>query len=296
MFQKFSAVHKGELSLDLLFALKAAVLGVVEGITEFLPISSTGHLIIFSNIIKFYNNASKAYVDMFNMVIQLGAILAVIVLYRAKIWDTLKHLLPSKKTPLIKSGLYFWSMLFISCLPAGIIGIKYHSLVKEKLFNPLTVAIALFIGGLWMLYAENKLQNHSCKSLSETKVTPLAALIIGSFQVLSIIPGVSRSASTIIGGWIAGLSSVAAAEYSFFLAIPVMFGESVLNVLEMKATLSRMEWLSLGIGFIVSFLVALVVIDSFISFLQKRSLKIFSIYRIIFAFIVLGCGGIGLFK
>ncbi len=281
--------------MDLLFALKALLLGVVEGMTEFLPVSSTGHLIIFANLLKFYDNADKAYVDMFNMVIQLGAILAVIVLYRNKIIDTIKNLFPSKKTALKDSGFYFWSMVLISCIPAGIIGIKYNSLVKEKLFNPLTVACALFIGGVWMLYAESKLRTKHNRSLSETSITPWQAIIVGAFQVLSIVPGVSRSASTIIGGWVAGFSTVAAAEYSFFLAIPVMFGQSILNILEMQAKLSPMEWISLGIGFIVSFVVALVVIDGFLNFLTKKPMKVFAIYRIIFAFVVLAIGALGLF-
>jgi undecaprenyl-diphosphatase len=281
--------------LDLLFALKAALLGVIEGITEFLPVSSTGHLIIFANLFKFYSNTNKAYVDMFNMVIQLGAILAVVVLYRHKIIETVIHLFPSKKTPILKSGLYFWCMILISCIPAGVIGIKYHSIIKEKLFNPLTVACALFVGGVWMLYAESKLRTKSNDSLSDLSINPWQALIVGLFQVLSVIPGMSRSASTIIGGWVAGFSTVAAAEYSFFLAIPVMLGESLLNVLEMKANLSNMEWISLGIGFMVSFIVALLVIDSFIAFLKKKPMKTFAAYRIIFAFIVLTMGAFGLF-
>lgn len=295
LYHKNEALRRRDSALDLLFALKAAVLGVIEGITEFLPVSSTGHLIIFSNLIGFYDKTNKAYVDMFNMVIQLGAIFAVVVLYRNKIIDTLKNLLPSKTTPFIKSGLYFWSMIVISCIPAGLIGIKYHSLIKEKLFNPLTVACALFVGGLWMLYAESKLRVKHHRSFADTSITPWQALIIGAFQVLSIIPGMSRSASTIIGGWVAGFSTVAAAEYSFFLAIPVMFGESLLNVLEMKAQLSGMEWFSLAIGFIVSFIVALLVIDSFITFLKKKPLRVFAIYRIVFAFVVLMCGAFGLF-
>ncbi|WP_171903850.1 undecaprenyl-diphosphate phosphatase [Cellulosilyticum sp. I15G10I2] len=281
--------------MDLLFALKAAVLGVIEGITEFLPVSSTGHLIIFSNLLKFYNNADKDYVDMFNMVIQLGAILAVVVLYRAKIIDTIQNLFPGKKTVLAKSGIYFWTMILISCIPAGIIGIKYNDFIKEKLFNPLVVACALFIGGIWMIYAESKLRINDNRSLSDTPIKPWQALVVGLFQVLSIIPGMSRSASTIIGGWVAGFSTVAAAEYSFFLAIPVMFGQSLLNILEMRAKLSIMEWASLAIGFVVSFIVALIVIDSFLNYLKKKPMKIFAVYRMIFAFIVLALGAFGLF-
>ena len=279
--------------MDLLFALKAAILGVVEGLTEFLPDSSTGHLIIFSNLLKFSDNT--AFANMFTMVIQLGAILAVLVLYRKKIWDTIVHLFPSKNVSFEKSGLYFWLMIVISCVPAAAIGIPFNDLIEEKLFNPLVVACALFVGGLWMMYAESKLRGNQTTSLSTTKITAKMAIIVGLFQVLAIVPGMSRSASTIIGGWVAGFSTVAAAEYSFFLAIPVMFGQALLNILKAQGTLLASEWIALGIGFVVSFIVALAVIGSFISYLQKKPMKVFAIYRIIFAFVVLGVGMLGLF-
>ncbi len=279
--------------MDFLFALKAAILGVVEGLTEFLPVSSTGHLIIFDNLIKFSDN--KEFSNMFIMVIQLGAILAVLVLYRKKIWDTVVHLFPSEKISFEKSGLYFWLMVVVSCIPAAAIGIPFDDLVEEKLFNPIVVACALFIGGLWMIYAESKLRGNQTTSLSDSKITVKMALIVGLFQVLSIIPGMSRSASTIIGGWVAGLSTVAAAEYSFFLAIPVMFGQALLNILDASGTLLAEEWMALGIGFFVSFAVALAVIGSFISYLQKKPMKVFAIYRIIFAFAVIGFAYLGFF-
>ena len=280
--------------MDLLFALKAAILGIVEGLTEFLPVSSTGHLIIFDNLLKFSDN--QAFSNMFIMVIQLGAILAVLVLYRKKIWDTIVHLFPSQKVSFEKSGLYFWLMIAISCVPAAAIGIPFDDLIEEKLFNPIVVACALFVGGLWMMYAESKLRGNQTTSLSATKITAKMAIIVGLFQVLSIIPGMSRSASTIIGGWVAGFSTVAAAEYSFFLAIPVMFGQALLNIIKAQGTLLATEWIALGIGFVVSFIVALGVIGSFISYLQKKPMKVFAIYRIIFAFAVLGFGMLGLFK
>lgn len=279
--------------MDIAFYLKAIVLGIVEGLTEFLPVSSTGHLIIFQNLIHFSTNSDFA--NMFAMVIQLGAILAVVVAYWNKIWDSIIHLLPTKTRPFEKTGLYFWLMIVISCVPAAAIGIPFDDLIEAKLFNPIVVACALFGGGLWMLYAESKLRGNHITSLDCTYITPKMALIVGLFQVLSIIPGMSRSASTMIGGWVAGFSTVAGAEYSFFLAIPVMFGQALLNILDAQGTLTSVEWIGLGIGFLVSFLVALAVIGSFISYLQKKPLKVFAIYRIIFAFIVIGCGMIGLF-
>lgn len=279
--------------MDIALYLKAVILGVVEGLTEFLPVSSTGHLIIFENLLCFSKHSD--FVNLFTMVIQLGAILAVIVLYWKKIWGSIARLLPTSTRPLKKTGLYFWSMILISCLPAAVIGIPFNDIIEAKLFNPLVVALALFIGGFWMLYAENKLRGSHTTSLDETCITSKMALIVGLFQVLSIIPGMSRSASTIIGGWVAGFSTVAAAEYSFFLAIPVMFGQSLLNILDAQGLLSSTEWIALSIGFIVSFLIALVVIGSFIAYLQKKPMKIFALYRIVFAFVVLGCSMIGLF-
>ena len=279
--------------MDFALYFKAIILGIVEGLTEFLPVSSTGHLIIFENLLRFSTHSDFA--NLFAMIIQLGAILAVVVVYWDKIFESIIHLFPAKNRPLDQTGLYFWLMILISCIPAAIIGIPFDDWIETKLFNPIIVACALFIGGLWMLYAENKLRGSHTTSLEDTYITPKMALIVGLFQVLSIIPGMSRSASTIIGGWVAGFSTVAGAEYSFFLAIPVMFGEAFLNILDAQNALCHTEWVALAIGFIVSFLVALVIIRSFISYLQKKPMKIFAIYRIIFAFVILGCGIFKLF-
>lgn len=276
---------------------KAGLLGVVEGLTEFLPVSSTGHLIIFSNLIGFYEHADKTFVDLFNMIIQLGAILAVVFYYKEKIIDTIIHLFPSSKVPLVESGIYFWSMVLISCIPAALVGLPFDDLVQAYLFNPPVVACTLFFGALWMLYAEARLKGNMVTPLSSTSLTPAKALTVGLFQVLSIIPGMSRSASTIIGGWSCGMSTVAAAEYSFFLAIPVMFGQALihfLKLLKMPTPLLSIHWLALGVGFIVSFVVALLVIDAFLGFLKKQPLRYFAFYRILFAFIVLVAGLFGL--
>lgn len=276
---------------------KAGLLGIVEGLTEFLPVSSTGHLIIFSNLIGFYEHADKTFVDLFNMIIQLGAILAVVFYYKEKIIDTIIHLFPSSKVPLTESGIYFWSMVLISCIPAAMIGLPFDDLVQEYLFNPPVVACTLFFGALWMLYAEARLKGSVITPLSSTSLTPAKALTVGLFQVLSIIPGMSRSASTIIGGWSCGMSTVAAAEYSFFLAIPVMFGQALihfLKLLKMPTPLLSIYWLALGVGFIVSFVVALLVIDAFLGFLKRQPLRYFAFYRILFSFIVLVAGLFGL--
>jgi undecaprenyl-diphosphatase len=279
----------------LFLALKSVILGIVEGITEFLPVSSTGHLIIFQNILKF-KSTTPEYVEMYTYVIQLGAILAVVVLYWDKIKNTLINFFP-QKVGYAKSGFKFWFMIGIACIPGAILGILFDDLAEKYLFNPISVAITLFVGAFLIIFAENKFRhkNHRNNSLS---VTPKQAIIIGLFQCLAIIPGMSRSASTIIGGWVAGLSTVAAAEFSFFLAMPVMVGMSFLKLVKIGGlfALTGSETISLIIGFIVSFVVALAVIRKFISYLQKKPMRVFAVYRIVFAVIVLAAGAFGLFQ
>ncbi|WP_334071228.1 MULTISPECIES: undecaprenyl-diphosphate phosphatase [Paenibacillus] len=276
--------------------LKSIILGIVEGVTEFLPVSSTGHLVIFENLLGF-KGTTPSYVEMYTYVIQLGAILAVIVLYWGKIKDTLVNFFP-QKVGFERSGFRFWLMLAIACIPGGVFGVLLNDWSDEHLFTPVVVAFTLFFGGLWMLYAEKKFRNNGLNGGGdELNVTIKQALIIGAFQCLAIIPGMSRSASTIIGGWVAGLTTVAAAEFSFFLAIPVMVGMSFLKIMKIGgfSSMTSTELISLGVGFVVSFLVALAVISKFISYLQKKPMKVFVYYRMIFAIIVLIAGIAGLF-
>lgn len=276
--------------------LKSIILGIVEGITEFLPVSSTGHLVIFENFLGF-TGTTPSYVEMYTYVIQLGAILAVIVLYWSKIKDTLVNFFP-QKVGFERSGFRFWLMLAIACIPGGVFGILLNDWSDKYLFTPVVVAFTLFFGGLWMLYAEKKFRNNGLGGGGdELNVTVKQALIIGAFQCLAIIPGMSRSASTIIGGWVAGLTTVAAAEFSFFLAIPVMVGMSFLKIMKIGgfSSMTSMELINLGVGFLVSFLVALGVIKKFISYLQKKPMKVFVYYRMIFAIIVLIAGIAGFF-
>ncbi len=279
---------------SLLFILKSIILGIVEGVTEFLPVSSTGHLVIFENLLGF-ESISSNYVEMYTYVIQLGAILAVIILYWSKIKDTLINFFP-QKVGYAKSGFKFWFMIFIACIPGGVFGVLLDDMAEKYLFKPLPVAITLFLGAIWMLYAENKFRNNNLVK-QELSVTPKQALIVGAFQCLAIIPGMSRSASTIIGGWVSGLSTVVAAEFSFFLAIPVMVGMSFLKIVKIGgfATLTPLEITSLIVGFVVSFIVALAVINKFISYLKKKPMKVFVYYRMVFAVIVLLAGLAGFF-
>ncbi len=284
----------------ILLIIKSMVLGIVEGITEFLPVSSTGHLIIFQNLMGF-KGTNPNYVEMYTYVIQLGAILAVIILYWAKIKDTLINFFP-QKVGYERSGFKFWFMIFIACIPGGVFGILLNDIADKYLFTPMVVAISLFFGGIWMIYAEKKFRRSNGKVKSKGRgadlnVTVKQAIIIGAFQCLAIIPGMSRSASTIIGGWISGLSTVAAAEFSFFLAIPVMVGMSFLKILKIGglATLTSPEIIALAVGFLVSFIVALAVINKFISYLKKKPMRVFAVYRMAFAIVVLLTGFLGLF-
>lgn len=285
---------KGDEVETILLLIKSTILGIVEGITEFLPVSSTGHLVIFQNLMGF-KGTTPSYVEMYTYVIQLGAILAVIILYWAKIKDTLVNFFP-KKVGYERSGFKFWFMIFIACIPGGIFGILLDDLADKYLFKPVPVAVTLFLGAIWIMYAEKRFRT-SKSGGQDLNVTVKQAVIIGIFQCLAIIPGMSRSASTIIGGWVSGLSTVAATEFSFFLAIPVMVGMSTLKMIKIGGlgSLTSIEVISLTVGFIVSFLVALVVINKFISYLKKKPMRIFAVYRMIFAVLVLFAGAFGLF-
>ncbi len=278
----------------IILAMKSLILGIVEGLTEFLPVSSTGHLVIFQNLLKFQGETSS-YVEMYTYVIQLGAILAVVILYWDKIKETLINFSP-RKVGYERSGFKFWFMVFIACIPGGVFGILLDDIADKYLFNTTSISITLFLGGIAMIYAENKFRTGKVKT-SDLNVTAKQAIIIGLFQCLAIIPGMSRSASTIIGGWVSGLSTVAAAEFSFFLAIPVMVGMSFLKILKIGGlgSITSSEIISLIVGFVVSFIVALAVINKFISYLKKRPMRIFAVYRMIFAIIVLFAGYKGIF-
>ncbi len=263
--------------INLMLIFKSIILGVVEGITEFLPISSTGHMIIVGKFINFSGDFAK----LFEVVIQLGAILAVIFLYREKILNSFKSLKPNGE------GFKLWTSLMLAFIPAGVIGFLFHKTIEEHLMNPIVVATALFFGGLWMIFAENKYRDNT-ETKDIAQIGYKSAFIIGCFQCLSILwPGFSRSAATIIGGWIVGLSSVTAAEFSFFLAIPTMIIATGFSLLKAGAILNPSEIVALIVGFMVSFVVALAVVAKFIEFLKTKSMRGFAIYRIIVGVLIL---------
>lgn len=265
--------------INFIFILKSVIMGIVEGLTEFLPISSTGHLIIVGQIINFSQH--KEFKDMFEQVIQLGAILAVIVLYWEKIWTSLKHLNVGDW------GFKLWSTIIIAVLPLSTGLILKHYIDKYLMDNILSVAIAMIVGGILLFIIENKYRNKA-KIKNMDSVTYKQAFIIGWFQCLAMWPGMSRSASTIMGGWIVGLTSFAAAEFSFFLSIPTMIGMAFISLIKIKwNTITSVEILALGVAFIVSFIVALIVVEKFVNFLKKRPMRVFSAYRILAGIVLL---------
>ncbi|MCT8978358.1 undecaprenyl-diphosphate phosphatase [Clostridium sp. CX1] len=267
--------------MEIILMLKAAIIGIVEGITEFLPVSSTGHMIIVGNLINFQAPAyPKEYVDMFEIVIQLGAILAIVVLYWNKIFNSLKNLAPGKW------GFKLWLNVIVAFIPSAVVGLLLDDLIKAKLFNAVTVAFALVIGGFVMIFMENKFRRGN-KTRSIDDVNLVQAFKIGCFQCLALWPGMSRSASTIMGAWISGLNNFAAAEFSFFLALPTMVAASGYSLLKVKIAMDTTQIIALVVGFVVSFLVALVVVEKFLNFLKRKPMRIFAIYRIFIGIIIL---------
>ncbi|GAA0077686.1 undecaprenyl-diphosphate phosphatase [Clostridium sp. CTA-5] len=273
------------MGLDFIWILKAIIIAIVEGLTEFVPVSSTGHMILVSNFINFKGE----FVDMFEVVIQLGAILAVVVLYWKKIKDSVIEFFQYIFTKGKKGevGFRFGINVLIGSIPAGIMGVLFYSKIK-KLFRPEAVVVAFIVGGILLIIIESifRKKKHAVKNID--KITPIQAIKVGLFQVLSMWPGMSRSASTIMGGWVAGLSTPIAAEFSFFLAIPAMVGSTAKDLFEFDySNMTTTNLIALIVGFIVAFLVSLVVMDGFVAYLKKKPMRVFAIYRVL-AGILLG--------
>lgn len=255
--------------------LNAVILGIVEGLTEFLPVSSTGHLIIAGHLLDF--TGPKA--ETFSIVIQLGAILAVLALYWPTFWGLVR---PTGRR---FSGLRGLTLLFLTCLPASLLGLVAHSAIKEHLFSPLTVAAALAVGALAILLVERMPARKTTYSLDE--ISPALALGIGCFQCLSLWPGFSRSAATIMGGMILGTERRTAAEYSFVAAVPIMFAATGYDMLSSWRLFSPDDFLILAVGFGVSFVSAWVAVKGFIALLGRLTLRPFAWYRLALAPVVL---------
>ncbi|MDB4951482.1 MAG: Undecaprenyl-diphosphatase [Gemmatimonadetes bacterium] len=264
--------------MDLILFLKTVVMGLVEGATEFLPVSSTGHLIIAGEWLHFLDDRPQTR-DSFEIIIQLGAILAVVWFYRAKIWEVLRRLGKDATA----NRLFF--NLVLAFLPAAAVGLVAHKWIKTHLFNPVNVAIALVVGGVVILVIEAWKRRVDTETVDD--IRPKTAFGIGLCQVLSLVPGTSRSAATILGGVSLGLSRVAATEFSFFLAIPVMFAATGLDLARSYHDLHGADVPVFAVGFIVSFLSALVVIKALLRFVASHTFRGFAWYRIAFGLLLL---------
>lgn len=272
----------------LLNILKSILFGIVEGVTEWLPISSTGHMILLEKICAF-KDVNPEFFEMFLVVIQLGAIMAVIIMFWNKLWPfkQVKGTDGKKVVKLRKASVNLWLKVLVGSIPAGVLGLLFDDLLDTYLYNHITVAITLIVYGVLFIVIEhiNKAKKPRVRKL--TDLTYKDALLIGLFQALSLIPGTSRSGSTILGGITIGTSRTVASEFTFFLAIPAMLGASALKLLKFGFNFSVMELVILINGMIVAFAVSLLVIKFLMNFIKKHNFNIFGIYRIILGAIVL---------
>ncbi|MBR1931578.1 MAG: undecaprenyl-diphosphate phosphatase [Lachnospiraceae bacterium] len=272
--------------------IKAIIYGIVEGITEWLPISSTGHLILVEKLIPF-NGTSEGFFDMFDVVIQLGAILAVVVLFWNQIWPFAL----TEKEREGKSGaaafikmdiMTLWFKILVSCVPAAIVGVLFDEVFERLFYNPVCIALALIIFGIAFIAVENWNKGRKPKVRRLSEITYQTAVIIGLFQLIAaIFPGTSRSGATIVGALLIGVSRKVAAEYTFFLAIPVMFGASLLKIVKFGFNFTGLEMAVLLVGTVVAFLVSLFVLRFLMSYIKKHDFKAFGWYRIGLGIVVL---------
>ncbi|WP_337840275.1 undecaprenyl-diphosphate phosphatase [Rheinheimera sp.] len=260
--------------MDIWLLIKAFILGLVEGLTEFLPVSSTGHLIVVGDLIGFHNDGR-----VFEIAIQLGAILAVVFEYRQRFTSVLTGLTHDRKAQ------NFVLNLFVAFLPAAVIGLLFISKIKEYLFNPITVATMLVLGGLVILYAERR--QHQVRIHDVDDISWKDALKVGCAQVISMIPGTSRSGATIIGGLFFGFDRKVAAEFSFFLAVPTMFAATFYDIFKHRDLLSAADLPIFAVGFVTAFLAALVAVRTFVRFVSNHSYEVFAWYRIAFGGVIL---------
>lgn len=272
--------------MDIAEILKIILFGIVEGITEWLPVSSTGHLILADAFLPLQQ--SDAFKEMFNVVIQLGAILAVVVLF----WNKLFPFQWKDKTqPVVqKSILRLWGKIIVACIPAGVVGILFDDFLEEHLHAPLVIAAMLILYGIAFLIVEDKNKNRVFRVQTTDEIDWKTALIIGAFQVLSLIPGTSRSGVTILGAILIGVARPAAAEFTFFLSVPVMFGASFIKILKFileSGGFSGAEVFALLLGSAVAFAVSLLAIGFLMSFVKKHSFKPFGWYRIALGILVI---------
>lgn len=262
--------------------LKAILYGIVEGITEWLPVSSTGHLILMEEFIKL--DVSQAFWEMFLVVIQLGAILAVVVIYFKRLWPF--EMKPKLHIP--KDKLDMWLKILVACLPAAVIGLLFDDKIDELFYHYVPVAIALIVFGIAFLVVEKRNVDRPVRVDRIADITYRDAIIIGLFQLLAaVFPGTSRSGATILGGIIIGLSRTTAAEFTFFLAVPVMMGASLLKLVKFGLVFSATEVIVLVFGMVTAFVVSIIAIKFLLGYIKKNNFNAFGYYRIILGLIVL---------
>ena len=271
------------MNLSFIEILKVIFLGIVEGITEWLPISSTGHMLLVDEFLQL--NASDSFKEMFFIIIQLGAILAVVVLY----WNRMFPFQFKDKTkPVIRKDIFsLWFKVVVACIPGAAVTILFDDYIEAHLHTPVVIAIALIFYGVAFILIENWNKTREPKIRTLADISYQTAFMIGLFQVLSIIPGTSRSGATIIGGLIIGVSRVAVAEFTFYLAVPVMLGMSLLKLLKFGFAFTGAEFIILGVGTVVAFLVSIIVIRFLMSYIRKHDFKVFGWYRIVLGALVL---------
>jgi len=267
--------------LNVIELFKALILGIVEGITEWLPISSTGHMILVDEFIKL--DVSKAFMDMFLVVIQLGAILAVVVLN----FDRLNPFAAWKTKAEKAATIELWKKVLVACIPAGVIGLALNKYMEEHFMTAIVVASTLILYGILFIAVENMNASRTPRVKSLEKLDYKTALIIGCFQVLALVPGTSRSGSTIIGGILFGASRFVATEFTFFLAIPIMFGASLLKLVKFGWHYTGGEILILLVGMATAFVVSVISIKFLLRYIKKNDFKAFGWYRIALGIIVL---------
>lgn len=267
--------------MDILELIKAIILGIIQGITEWLPISSTGHLLLAEEFLKL--DVDQTFMEMFRVVVQFGSILAVVVLYFNKLNPFSK-----KKTVKQKTDTWnLWFKVFVAVLPAAVIGLLFDDWFDANFYNYITVSITLIIYGILFIVVENINKNKRAGIRDLSQLSYKTAFIIGLFQVLALIPGTSRSGATIIGAMVIGTSRYVAAEFTFFLAIPVMFGASLLKILKFGLSFTQLEAAILLIGTLVSFIVSIIAIKFLMNYIKKNNFKVFGYYRIGLGLIIL---------
>lgn len=268
--------------MDMIEFLKAVLFGIVEGVTEWLPISSTGHMIILDEVVKL--NVSEEFLSMFLVVIQLGAILAVVLLF----WNQLFPF-SFKERPYVKKDIFeMWFKIIVSCVPAAVVGILFEEQLDAWFYNYQTVAVMLILFGVAFIWIENRNAGKDAKITSIAEITWKTAFWIGMFQLIAaVFPGTSRSGATILGGIMLGLSRTVAAEYTFFLAVPVMFGASLLKIIKFGLDFSAPELMILLVGMTVAFVTSIVVIKFLLGYIRKHDFKVFGWYRIVLGIVVL---------